>query len=88
MFPGGLVHIERYSSTYDFALPLPGATFACLAETYLLSREGIRENSVGAPAPELSIRMESIARRHGVRPAPLDFDTTSPETTSEKGGRP
>lgn len=83
VLPGGLVHIDRYRSTYDFALPIPGAAFACLAETYLRAREGLREHSVGAPRPEVALHMEQIAGRHGVRPAPLDV--TSPLT--EKGGR-
>lgn len=72
--PGGLVKIRGYHSTYDFAPPIQGTTFACLAETYLMAREGIRDHSVGAPRPELALRMEQIAARHGVTPAVLDFD--------------
>ncbi|HEX8347314.1 MAG TPA: hypothetical protein VF657_21635 [Actinoplanes sp.] len=83
VLPGGLVHIDKYRSTYDFALPIRGATFACLAETYLRAREGLREHSVGAPRPEVALHMEQIARRHGVRPVPLDL--TSPLTA--KGDR-
>jgi hypothetical protein len=57
-------------------IPIPGATFACLAETYLMAREGMREHSVGAPAPEFALRLEQVAARHGVRPARLDFGDT------------
>ena len=83
VLPGGLVHIAKYSSTYDFALPIEGATFACLAETYLRAREGLREHSVGAPPPEVALHMEQIAQRHGVRPALLDFESP----LNQKGGR-
>lgn len=72
--PGGLVRIPGYRCTYDFALPDPGVTFACLAETYLMAKEGIRENSVGAPPQERALRMERIAERHGVHPASLKLD--------------
>jgi fatty aldehyde-generating acyl-ACP reductase len=86
--PGGLAHIPRYRSTYDLAIPIPGATFACLAETYLMAREGIREHSVGAPAPEFALRMEQVAARHGVRPAALGFSRTSETTGTALGATP
>jgi predicted amino acid dehydrogenase len=72
--PGGLVQIRGYRSTFDLRLPIPGTTFACLAETYLLAREGIREHSVGPPPPELALHMEHLAGRHGIRPAVLQFN--------------
>ncbi len=71
--PGGLAHVPSYRCTYDLAIPIAGATFACLAETYLMAREGIREHSVGPPPPEFALRMEQVAARHGVRPAALNL---------------
>lgn len=41
--------IPGFHSTYDFNLPNSEATVACLAETYLFVRDGIRELSVGLP---------------------------------------
>jgi len=70
---GGLVRIDGYSCTYDLRLPDPACTFACLAETYLFAREGIREHSVGRPDVRAARRMAGIAARHGVRPEPLRF---------------
>jgi hypothetical protein len=69
--PGGLVRIPRYSCGHEFYLPDPRDTFACLAETYLFAREGIREHSVGQPTEATAARLERAARRHGVRPREL-----------------
>lgn len=68
---GGLVRIPRYACTQEFFLPDECDTFACLAETYLFAREGIREHSVGEPSIELARRLERAAVRHGVTPRPL-----------------
>lgn len=76
--PGGLVQIPGYHSSYDFVIPIPGATYACLAETYLLAREGIREHSVGVPSVAAALQMERLAERHGVAPAVLDFTLPAP----------
>lgn len=70
---GGIVRIPGYACTFDFGLPSPVDTFACLAETYLFAKEGIREHSVGRPFPELARRLERIARRHGIFPRPLNL---------------
>ncbi|WP_344387407.1 hypothetical protein [Streptomyces vastus] len=81
---GGLVRIPGYRSTYDLAITDPYSTFACLGETYLLSRDGAREHSVGPIEPSTSLRMERIAAWHGVRPAPLDLaDRRLPRTPPE-----
>jgi predicted amino acid dehydrogenase len=68
---GGLVRIPRYACSQEFFLPDPRDTFACLAETYLFAREGLREHSVGTPSIELAHRLERVARKHGVTPRPL-----------------
>jgi len=65
---GGRVRIPEYHSSYDFGLPDPAVTFACLAETYLLARDGIREHSVGIPSARFAERLERVAIRHGVHP--------------------
>jgi fatty aldehyde-generating acyl-ACP reductase len=72
---GGRVHIPGYHCTYDFGLDDPGETFACLAETYLCAREGIREHSVGAPQRTFAEQLDRAAERHGVRPTSILFAT-------------
>ena len=66
---GGLVRIPDYYCTYDLGLENAAETFACLAETYLFSREGIREHSVGTPTTALAERLERVAARRGVHPS-------------------
>ena len=63
---GGIVDIPGYACKQDFRLPRQSDTFACLAETYVLAREGIRENSVGRPSPAYARRMLALAHRHGI----------------------
>ncbi len=75
---GGLVHIPQYHSTLDFRLPSRRAALACLAETYLFSREGISEHSVGPACAELATELEAIAARHGIRPWPLGLPAQVP----------
>lgn len=70
---GGLVAIPGLQCTYDFGFSRPETTFACLAETYLLAREGRRAHSVGRATPDVARSMEHLARRHGVAPAPLEL---------------
>ncbi|MGH8972255.1 MAG: hypothetical protein ACRD0C_03530 [Acidimicrobiia bacterium] len=70
---GGLVRIPGYRCTVDMGMPGPEDTAACVAESYLFAREGIREHSVGWPAPELAERLERVARRRGIHPRPLDL---------------
>lgn len=65
---GGLVDIPGYSSTAQLRLPDGQCTLACLAETYLFAREGIREHSVGQASVELAVELEDIADRYGVAP--------------------
>lgn len=66
---GGRVRIRDYSCTYDLGLENAAETFACLAETYLFSREGIREHSVGTPTTALAERLARVAARRGVQPS-------------------
>jgi predicted amino acid dehydrogenase len=68
---GGRVLVPDYHCTYDFRLEGPQETFACLAETYLFAREGLRQHSVGLPDPKSCEHLERVAERHGVRPRPL-----------------
>jgi fatty aldehyde-generating acyl-ACP reductase len=63
---GGVVRIPGYACKETLGLDSPQDTFACLAETYLMAREGLRESSVGRPSAEYASRMDGIARRHGV----------------------
>lgn len=70
---GGLVDIPGYRCTVDMGMPGPAVTAACVAEAYLFAREGIREHSVGWPAPEFAERLERVALRRGIRPRPLDL---------------
>ena len=70
---GGRVLIPGYRSSYDFALYEREETYACLAETYLIVREGIREHSVGSPTAAAAERLRRAASRHGVFPAPLVY---------------
>ena len=85
---GGRVRIDGYRCTYDFGFERPDETFACLAETYLFVREGIRQHSVGAPDPALVARLERAARRHGARPAPLFPTDETPATAKEHDASP
>jgi fatty aldehyde-generating acyl-ACP reductase len=73
---GGRALIPGHRCTYDFGLDGPEETFACLAETYLLLREGIRDHSVGSPSTDDAERLARVARRHGVSAAPLVFENT------------
>jgi len=63
---GGTVDIRGYACRHGFGLSAHHQTFACLAETYLLACEGIREHSVGRPSAAYARRLEAIAERHGV----------------------
>lgn len=79
--PGGIVRIPGYTCSVDFGLPAREETFACLAETYLFAREGIRDHSVGRPSPALARRLERVAQRHGVSPRPLDLGAHWPSVS-------
>jgi predicted amino acid dehydrogenase len=68
---GGLVRIPGYRCTFDLGMTGPHDTYACLAETYLLAREGLREHSVGRPSVEAAISAERLAGKHGVLPLAL-----------------
>jgi fatty aldehyde-generating acyl-ACP reductase len=71
---GGLVTIPGYESTYDFGLSTCGATFACLAETFLFARAGYRVHSVGDPTKTMVEDLDLLAARHGIRAVSL-FET-------------
>jgi len=73
---GGLVKIPGYYCTYDFDLPDSDSCFACLAETYLFAREGIREHSAGRPSVSLALRLDRAAERHSI--VPLSLKTGQP----------
>jgi len=77
--PGGVVRIPGYSCRQDFGLPSPQDTFACLAETYVLAREGLREGSTGTPAPGYVELIERAAGRQGVTTLPL-FAAETPKS--------
>lgn len=69
---GGLVTFPAFSSDHDFFLPEPRAAFACLAETYLFAREGIRAHSIGRPSADLALKLEKLAMVHGIVPRAVD----------------
>ena len=69
---GGIVRIPGYSSTDDFGFSDRAETFACLAETYVFARCGIREHSVGRRTAEDARRIERLAAQFGVEARPLD----------------
>jgi predicted amino acid dehydrogenase len=75
---GGIVQIPGYACTCCLAMPTPGTTFACLAETYLFAREGIREHSIGRPNAELALQLERVAQKYGVTPRALNISYASP----------
>lgn len=70
---GGLVNIPGYHLTTDLRLPDRHSALACLAETYLFAKEGLREHSVGQASADFAIELEAVAARHQVRPRPLDL---------------
>jgi fatty aldehyde-generating acyl-ACP reductase len=74
---GGLAEIPGYATTFDLGNPA-GATFACLAETYLFAREGLREHAVGPASVELARTLQRVARRHGVRTRSLSLASGYP----------
>lgn len=76
---GGLVFIPDYSNTDDFGFSCRNETFACLAETYLFARCGIREHSVGRCKAEDALRMERTAERFGIQARHLDFSLSAPQ---------
>jgi predicted amino acid dehydrogenase len=69
---GALVSIDGYAITGDLAVSEPAATFACLAETYLTARAGIRQHSVGRPSVTDALRMSDLAARLGVHVVSLE----------------
>jgi fatty aldehyde-generating acyl-ACP reductase len=70
---GGIVRIPGYACTVDLGLADPLHTAACVAETYLFAREGIREHSLGHPDVELARRLERAAQRQGIEVPALDL---------------
>lgn len=70
---GGVVQIPGYTCTYQLNMPSRGGAFACMAETYLFAREGMREHSVGRPNVDLALHLERVALKHGIAPRPLDL---------------
>ncbi len=81
---GGLVEIPGYDCTVDFRLPSRRAALACLAETYLFAREGIREHSVGPASAELAAELASLAPGYGIRPWPLGLAATEPSAAGAR----
>ena len=65
---GALARIPGYFCAQDFLLPEPADTFACLAETYVLARQGLFEHSLGRPTAEYARRVQALAERYDVVP--------------------
>ncbi len=70
---GGTVEIPGFSCARDLRLKSKRHSFACLAETYLLACEGIREHSVGRPSAGYARRMAELAASRGVLACPLEL---------------
>ena len=68
---GALVRIPGFSCTANLNVSLPRATFACLAETVLFARCGIREHSVGRASVVMALRMARLAAAAGIAAVPL-----------------
>jgi predicted amino acid dehydrogenase len=81
---GGAVRIPGFASSRDFRLPSRRDCFACLAETYLLAKEGLREHSVGQPSADYARRMATLAARHGVRACPLSDQAAIAAATTKR----
>jgi fatty aldehyde-generating acyl-ACP reductase len=75
---GGLVTVPGLSCTVDMRLADGNCTLACLAETYLLAREGIRTHSVGNARPEAARHMLKLAARHGFSARQLGIPARGP----------
>ena len=71
---GGIVRIPGFRCGYDFRFRRPDETFACLAETYLFSREGITAHSAGRASVELARELEILARKRGIEPRSLQLE--------------
>lgn len=70
---GGLMLIPNYRSGVDMRLPDQHCALACLTETYLFAKAGIREHAVGQATVPLALEMMDIAAGFGVRNRPLDL---------------
>lgn len=81
---GGIVRIPGFAATVDFGMPGPGDTAACLAETWLFARRGLREHSLGHPTAEAARRYDDACTRLGVAARPLDL---TPRTVAGEGRR-
>ncbi|MGQ4810622.1 Long-chain acyl-[acyl-carrier-protein] reductase [Candidatus Entotheonellaceae bacterium PAL068K] len=68
---GGIVRLPGYRCDYNFGLEERDSTFACLTETYLFAREGIREPSVGRTKVDLARFLEQAAEKYGIVPRSL-----------------
>jgi predicted amino acid dehydrogenase len=76
---GGLVKIPGYLCSFDFGLAR-GTTFACLAETYLFSRDGLTEHSIGRASPELARYLKQLASRYGIGTCALSLNSSAPSS--------
>lgn len=83
---GGLVHIPGFVSTQDMDLPPGGSTYACLAETYLVAREGIRDHLVGATTLEHARMVRRIADRRGLWTRPLGLEQATASALRAEAG--
>lgn len=70
---GGVVAVPGLACRVRFGIGA-GRTFACLAETYLLALEGIREHAVGRPSPAYARAIDAVAQRHGVAACSLALE--------------
>ena len=86
---GGLVNIPGYRNTFDWGFTNPEVTFACLAETVLFSREGLRSHSVGRPSLDFVRKIERVATKHGVSPRSISEGAIHLDTLDcESANRP
>jgi fatty aldehyde-generating acyl-ACP reductase len=71
---GGVVRVPNLTCTCNFGFCARGETFACLAETYLMARNGLRQHSTGVPSADYAKRLWRLAAREGIEVRPL-FET-------------
>jgi predicted amino acid dehydrogenase len=72
---GGVVDIPGHYCALDMRLPDRNCALACLTETYLFAKAGIRKHSVGQATVSLALELEEIAADYGIRNRPLGLQS-------------
>jgi predicted amino acid dehydrogenase len=83
---GGVVAVPGLAGRIRFGVST-GHTFACLAETYLLALEGIREHAVGRPSAAYARAIDAVAQRRGVVACPLGLERPAARLAARESAR-